>query len=262
MEIFERQQRKHHAFNNHLITAALCRLDFQPLFGFENIVGKFQKRFVTEFPISKVGYDLGYDIDISDRKEPKISTVNGPQIYELANSDHGKKIKFSNTSLILEYYKYIGFNPFRDTFSNLLEFIFQNGGREVVTPTRLGLRKINQHIILGNNVSGFDDFFNDFLTKHFKMPFVNESMDQDKHYIRFQVDDIFGVNLQYGSDLGKQEEKDARRFILDIDVYTQNLSNDCDDIKLKFEKMNELLFDVFFWSINNKMINYLKEKRA
>ena len=263
MKEFKRNQRNEYLglFKRHLIAAVLSRIDFRPLFSFNNLVGQFQKEFSNDFPISKIGNNLGYDIDISNAKDPQIS-VNDDAVktYELINNDEKKQTKFSNTSLILEYYHYIEFESFKQTFSKLLNFIYEKES-DVIKPNRLGLRKINQFILeeSENGVANFKNYFNKSLIEHLGIPFVNQTIDRDRHFMRFQMENNLQVNFQYGTDLGNDSENRARRFILDIDVYTLSIPNKCNEIIAMLEVMNGLLFDIFLWSIEDTMIKHLKK---
>lgn len=264
MKEFKRDQRSEYSeqFKKHLLIAVLSRVDFQTLFSFDSLVGEFQKEFSGDFPVSRIGNDLGYDIDISEKRDPKISFNDVAKMYELINNEERKQTKFGNNCLILEYYKYVGFDSFKKTFSKLLDFICTRE-KKVIKPTRLGLRKVNEFILEENGgLADFNGYFNKFLIEHLRIPFVDQSLSKDRHFVGMQADNELYVNFQYGTDSGNVENKKARRFILDVDVYTSKVPSNHNDIIAKMEKMNTLLFDIFLWSIEDGMIKYLKEGEA
>lgn len=237
----------------------LTRLDYAPLFGFDVIAPAYQKEFLEKFPESAIEAETGYDIDMTDIKDPKLFLRDHKQVFSLSNSPLKKKLKFTANSLILEHHKYSDFDSFSQEFKDVVSFIF---GREqaVYAPTRIGLRKINSLVLKEeSNIENFSGYFRDELIAHLKLPFVNTTASLDKHAISFSLpEEKMNVNLQFSSEKGKKDGADSRRFILDIDVFSTQVPPGASDLFSYLEKMNDLIFDLFWCSIGPKTESYLK----
>ena len=263
---FKRNQRTEirSLFKRHILRMVLTRLDFDPLFSFDQLVGTYQKKFISLLPEASIEELPGYDIELTDIKSPKVSLREIVKTFCLANSSEKKKLKFSATSLILEHHKYSSFEEFSSDFKKPLEFVFnQTDAATVFKPKRLGLRKINPLILPEKTaIETFDGYFNKCLTEHLRIPFLSKTLKQDKHVISFDMDDSdkFSVNLQFSTEKGSQNKSEARRFFLDIDVYSTALTADISECLKTFDKMNNLIFDLFLWSIGEKTKSYLEGK--
>lgn len=261
MKDFERniRQREKDKFKQHILKMVLTRLDFAPLFGFETIAPLYQKQFLTQFPKSDIESELGYDVDMSNLNDPKMSVRDHKQVYCLSNNSEKKKIKFSPTSIILEHHKYIDFDSFFQEFSGVSSFVL-NQAEAVFTPSRLGLRKINSFVLKDEGgMQNFDGFFRDELTRHLKMPFIDNNLSFDRHFMTFSLPaENLDVNFQFSTEKGKKEGADSRRYILDIDVFSSQLPVDLIPCIENLKKMNDLIFDIFWSSIGPKMETFLK----
>lgn len=248
-------------FKSHTLKMVLTRLDFGPIFGFDGVASDFQKKFLASFPESNIEQEAGYDIDMSDFKEPKMFLRENHQTYALSNPIDKKKVKLSTQSLILEHHKYVDFNTFYSEFEGVGNFVFSEK-KAVFTPLRLGLRKINSLVLDDfSDRSQFKGFFDERLTSYLDHPVLKNSLTVDRHFWSFQLDeDQVQVNLQLSSEKGKKQEKDSRRFVLDIDVFTTNLPKDFKDCLNQLKKMNDIIFDIFWSTISDKTETYLKSE--
>ena len=243
-------------FKKQILKMVLARVDFGPLFSFESIVGPYQEKFQPNYPDASVEETPGYDIDIKNIRTPKVSVRELVKTFCLYNPMEKKKLKFSSNSLILEHHTYVSFETFLGELDQALSFLFKSK-EQVFTPKRIGLRKVASVVLPETEtLDSFADVFNDALVQHLKIPFVDRSLQNDKHLLSFSIDEI-GVNFQFSSEKGSQEQKGARRFVLDFDVYTRHLESNVDTCLELYKRMNDLQFDIFWWSIGPRLERYL-----
>lgn len=236
----------------------LARLDFAPIFGFDNIASDFQKKFSDIFPESRIEHETGYDIDMTDFRDPKMHLRENHQTYALSNDPEKKKVKLSPSTLILEHHTYVDFETFFKEMASVGNYIFDEK-KSVFSPTRLGIRKINSLIVDEvNNNSELKGYFDDRLTSYLQLPLINKSLNSDRHFLAFDLDDgKYQVNLQFSSERGKKNDKDSRRFILDIDVYSQSLPKEFSQCMSSLTEMNDIVFDIFWSLISDKTESFL-----
>ena len=263
MKPFTRNLRNSHkdTFKQHILKMVLTRLDFAPLFGFESIAPLYQKQFLSAFPQPTIEAEAGYDIDLTDINSPKMKLREHTQVFCLSNNAAAekKKVKFGATALILEHHKYIDFDSFFNEFKEIAEFVFKRD-QAVFAPTRLGLRKINSLVLNeGEGPKAFEGYFRDELMAHLNSPFVSKNLTADRHLMTFGLpDEGLEVNLQFSSERGKRDGVDSRRFFLDIDVFTNQLPSNLEECLKTMDKMNSLIFDIFYCSIGEKTELLLK----
>lgn len=264
MKPFERNLREKlkDTFKHHTLKMVLTRLDFAPIFGFEVVAADYQKKFSAIYPESKIEQEAGYDIDMSDFREPKVLLRENNQTYALSNAGEKKKIKLAPTCLILEHHSYVDFESFYKEFEEATKFVFSEK-KSVFSPNRLGLRKISSIVLEESEDILFKGYFDDRLTSYLSLPFLNKSLNVDRHFISFSLpEDNVQVNLQFSSEKGKKSEKDSRRFVLDIDVFTANLPKNAEQALSHLKKMNDIIFDIFWNLIGPKTEEYLKTAGA
>lgn len=256
-----REQHKDQAFKQNILKMVLCRLDFEQLFSFGKYVEDYQKHFSSKFPIAKEENIVGFDIDLTDRNNP-ILKPSDEKVYNLSTQDAKKKIKLAKTSLILEHHKYSGFTEFSEEFKEVSNYFFKDLQAPFV-PKQLSIRKVNSYVLAeGESLQNFSDYFNESLVQHLKIPMLNKSLKRDKHVLNFIIDEKYMTNLSFSTETGNTAKGQARRFILDIDVSTKNVSDKFDDLFTELNTMNNILYDVFWWSIEKNIVNYLKSEKT
>jgi len=240
-------------FKRHLIETTIIRLDFADIFTAEEFSSK---------AISKIG-KLFTERRIEKGRNYKISNEGiffegEAKSWILLDPETKNYVKISNTFFVIEYKKYSSFEEFIETFKKVFSIyksLFKDNELK-----RIGLRKINGYSEKENKkISSFKGYFNDFLISHLNSSIFEtpDDLDEDRHTISTK-NKGYKVTLNYGTSRGTQNGDNARKFFLDIDCFTKKDINSQTLLK-HIDKMNNCLFDVFYWSISGKMIKKLSK---
>lgn len=243
----------------HILKMVLVRLDFAPLFSFDNIAGAAQKQFLIKYPQSSIEEEVGFDVDIKNKSAPTISVRESNRTSVMGNPEQKKKLKLNQKALILEHHQYDNFGTFFDEFISAAQFVFTQSNA-VYSPVRLGLRKISTLVLPEiESIEKFSELYNSAVTQHLSIPFLSRTLRTDKHFLSFTLEnDDLGVNFQFSTEKGRKGDDDARRFILDIDIFSTSLDRDLKKLPDVLKKMNEVGFDLFWWSTGPRLERYLR----
>ena len=252
------------SIKKHIIVAAICRIDFNPLFAFDSLKNEFQKKFSANFPIAEIESISDFEID-STKLEAPIPVVRNKgnvESYVLRNPDRQAKLKFSKDSLIIEQGKYTTFEDFTSAILSVYEFIEKSVGEALVVK-RVGIRKLNQHIVNDQPLkTAFDGFFNSALISQLKSDICVDNLVIGKHCLQFKIDS-FDLILNYGTDSGYVSENNnialKKRFYVDIDCFFTEKVSSIKHLKTILSDMNDVIFDVFWWSTDEKLRELMRK---
>jgi uncharacterized protein (TIGR04255 family) len=242
-------------FKTHLIVGTLARLRCEPLFAHTQIAAKLRKDLQSKYPKALETPGLVYQIEFA---ENILKNEKDSRSLALADSSKKKTVVVGSEGFLLECYDYENFDVFKADFSEVLDGIW-NHELATVQPTEISLRKINNFPLeeSGTKIAEFGDYFNDTLSVYFSSGNFDSQLFEDRHRLAIK-ENQFEVILNYGSQKGKLGETDARRFFVDIEVKTSDIEPTIKSVMSLIEQANELIFDVFVWSLKDKMIQFLK----
>lgn len=248
------------ALRRHILSAVLARIDFDPVFGVEQLAGGLHTLVKDRYPTPQYGSGLNYQIDIGNPVDPVIK-ASEVKSFELVNAEEKRQLKFGATALVLEHFNYESFTTFKGDFRKACQYVWSKSPAGI-KPKRIGLRKLN-HFILNepSGVQSFDGYFNSILTAHLSPSLIKEELLEDKHRL-LTSSDGFMVAIQYGSDKGIQEDKPSRRYVLDIDVFSEEPSLTLDACMDQLNTMNDLIFDIFWWAIGDGVKDFMRRDAA
>ena len=178
--------------------------------------------------------------------------------YILKNNKNKNYIKINQNSILIECKTYENFNGLLQLFNEILSIYFSLYPNNNIL--RIGLRKINFYDKEEKDqLITFEEYFNDSLLPELNKKYLGTTLSQDIHsyIIKGENNEGFSINFRYGSSVFEEKEKKIRRFILDIDGYSfDDLSQKT--LIEKFKKINDKIFDVFYFSIGDKIKGELK----
>lgn len=219
--------------------------------------------------INEVEFDLKDPEQIETQLALPISELRKNKAFNFATKDMSQTLKVTKffTTLSIESDRYVSFETFGNIFSKVIEII--NNNNEFIRILRLGLRKINNCILL--DISKLNEYFEE---KYFDN--IANGLDADEIEINmlrsektdsFYVDDK-NVNLTRFLLLGlldrDGEEKDAYQVILDIDVYEndeellERITKDYKNVYNKLTSINDLSFKLYIQMLKDEFISQLK----
>lgn len=232
-------------FKKHILNKVLFRIDFEDIFDAKEFASHIVSKVGTEYP--KRQQEEENLIKLAEGLTTPIKKVIS---FILFNKDNSNSIKVSSTFLVLEYNHYKCYEDLVETFKiifSLYNKLFPNN-----KILRLGLRKINFFDKPEKDtLQTFEGYFNSFLTTQLDSKLFRSGLNEDMNSLVVDEGD-FIINYKYGTVKGKLDDNNARRFILDIDGFKVgeiapgkllNIAN----------KINNKMFDIFYWSIGDKM---------
>jgi uncharacterized protein (TIGR04255 family) len=240
-------------FKKHLLESVIVRLDFADILSAENLSSEIVSSIGCEFSERRV--ETGRNYKISD---DGIFFDGEAKSWVLMDPKTKNYVKISNTFIVVEYKQYTSFEEFISIFEKV--FSIYNSLFKDNELKRIGLRKVNGYIENeSEKIISFEEYFNSFLVSHltseiFETP---DDLEGDRHTLSTKNKD-YKITLNYGTSRGLSQKENARKFFLDIDCFAK------ENIKSKnllehLDKMNDCLFDVFYWSIKDKMIRKLSK---
>jgi uncharacterized protein (TIGR04255 family) len=229
---------------------------------FEN-KSRILNEFAERYPRMHDNISKNYEIQFQ-HETPIINTTKG-QGFVLKSSDGARSINFNSNSIDINvnglgYKNFAEIQEFEiEKIKNLLISL------DILIVNRIAVRKIN---IIGIKVpdnTNLTQISKDLLNEQIAFSLDNYPMEEfiqqnitNVNYVK----DKNGLNLKSGLTLQPNNvnaKLNLGHIICDIDIYN---SDDIDSKNLseEFRKLNEELFDIFIWFLNNKAINILKNE--
>ncbi len=232
-------------FHKHTIVKAILRLDFNDVFDAKQIASQTVSKLGKKYSISTEEKDVLL-------KASNFSLIPIKEItsYILKDPLTDNSIKINSTSIILEYNKYTNFDEMLKTFDVIFKVyneIFPNNAL-----IRAGIRKINMyHKNENKSLQSFNKYFNKFLLSSLNKNIFDINLEQNINTFK-TIDNNLNIIVQYGSQKGIINNKNARRFILDFDCFvTSDIFSD--NINNIFVTINNKIFDIYYWCIGDKL---------
>jgi len=231
-------------FKKHILHTVILRMDFADIFDAKELASKMVAKFAKDFPQRDEETE-----QLFEQTEFAIVPVNKITSYFLRNNDTHNYIKINKNSIALEYKTYETFEKLIGVLKDVLAIYSPIYAENRIL--RVGLRKINFFDKEEKaNLEIFEGYFNKLLLPSMNNECFDTSLSQDMHsyLIKGEKEEKYSVNFKYGT---VKLEK-IRRFILDIDGFSFKELNK--DILIKrLEEINNKIFDIFYWSIDDKM---------
>jgi uncharacterized protein (TIGR04255 family) len=248
---------KREVFKSHTIVRCIVRLDFEDVFDVSDLAKSIIPEISNKYPQRRKENAINLKILSKEQDSNKDNDdVIKESVYVFFNEDNNS-IKLGNTFILIDCSNYINFDDLLEIFKTLLnkltELYPDNKYR------RLGLRKINAFFEkeTENNLASFEDKLNEFYTDHLNKNVFDSALREDYHKISVPDLNDMEMLLQFRTDKGHKDNENNRRFILDIDFFTINIEEK--DIEQKLKDLNSRLFDVYVWSIKDKLKNKLRD---
>jgi len=233
------------------------RLDFSDLFDISSYVKKLIPLLSNKYPIRNKEEEISvFFSDLINNKESKHSPVPVDN-YIFANIDTTNQIKINSRFISLIFTKYKDFEDMIADFNMVFDEFTKTYTN--IAYTRLGLRKINILELEENKgvLQTFKDYFNDYLVHHLVSGPFDSTLSTDQHTMISQDSNNMNLILKHATQNGVRNDKSYRRFILDIDYYMKELTNKF--IPEQLSILNQRIFDVFYWSISDKLKGDLRK---
>lgn len=197
-----------------------------------------------------------FKIQINKNETPIVNTIKG-ESFLLKTQDGKRTIVFNPTSIDLniqgEAYK--NFDEIAENEILLIKQLLEKFDVKLIN--RVAVRKVNAIGVLVQQNTNLSVISNDLLNPHVAASFDfmpgGDNITQNINSISYKLGDS-GMNLKIGYNVPSQSP--IGHFICDIDRF-DNCSIPIDDIIPKFKKINEEIFDVFIWFLNEKSIKFL-----
>lgn len=192
-----------------------------------------------------------------------ISKSENENFIELKTLNGKRKISISDNVVNFQIAgdDYKGFDSFIQNEFLIFQTILNNNKIENVT--NLQLRKINllgyegvsdvQPLVVTENI-----FREDLIKSFTYIPNDGETFKRKLDTLHYYYEnEKIDLILKYGLIVDSAE---SGKIILDIDISKKNIN--CDELTVKIEELNNKLFNVFYWAINDKAKDLLKTENG
>ena len=215
--------------------------------------------FNSNFPRVNQNVAKGFQISFKQNEQtPILQSLKEEQGIEM-KSDDGQKVIFINStsfSVTISGRVYKNFNELKDQIEQIQEFFKIC---DITSVKKVAIRKMNIiEFKITNNPSETLEYIiaSDLLSNLSYFP-NSELIKQNIQTVNY-LNDEHRLILKYGLNVPPPPNKDLGQIIIDIDLI--NLANT--DIEKVFETadvMNQEIFNVFSWSINQNTLSLLNE---
>lgn len=212
--------------------------------------------FETKYP--RLNDVISNEVEIQIKNEtPIVNTIKGKG-FALRTNDGNKTLTFSNTSVDLSI-NGIGYKNFNTILNFELKEICDLLSRNSVNVVdRIAIRKINIVGIVINEDTFLaqisKELLNESIYHNFECFPMEEMINQNINNVNY-LNGKNGLNLKLGYTVQPKNPK-LGHLICDIDRFNID-STKIEDIKKIFEDINNEIFDVFMWFLNEKSIKIL-----
>lgn len=248
-------------YQSPFVSKVIARLDFNP--PYKKFNSEIDKRLLDKireyFPILLPQQNIATELKISAIGGHVETTNTARQELHFHSNDRQQRLVLNENFLLFDLVKYDGFKRLQNTFSNIVNVLFDT--YEGLNVNRFGLRYINSisRQIEGqyDNIFQWDDYINKTLTnltnfiedKHNLIRAINiAEMKYDDYSVRFQ----YGFpNPDYPANIAKKS------FLLDYDAYCNWILTKDDIIRylpIFHDKIQELFEKSITDEARNKMV--------
>lgn len=254
----------------------IIRIDYSGIVDIKSGLNEIHNNFINygfvkmreEF-IQEAEFKLDDPIMINGQGSIPIKEIQKTETFKYASADEDLILEINRffTTLSINAIKYRDFNEYIDIFSNVVSLI--KSKNTFMNPLRLGVRKINDCILLNKNK--FDYFFNERYFRDIAKDLSEDGIDVKKLNTSI-VDNIYKDDISYnyirncteGTLSNGEQTIEGYQVVVDIDGYTQNndrlnniISNKlCIDNFLS--EINENLFNLYKFTLSNQFIELLQ----
>ncbi|UOW67235.1 TIGR04255 family protein [Paraclostridium bifermentans] len=254
----------------------IIRIDYSGIVDIKSGLNEIHNNFINygfvkmreEF-IQEAEFKLDDPIMIDGQGSIPIKEIQKTETFKYASADEDLILEINRffTTLSINAIKYRDFNEYIDIFSNVVSLI--KSKNTFMNPLRLGVRKINDCILLNKNK--FDYFFNERYFRDIAKDLSEDGIDVKKLNTSI-VDNIYKDDISYnyirncteGTLSNGEQTIEGYQVVVDIDGYTQNndrlnniISNKlCIDNFLS--EINENLFNLYKFTLSNQFIELLQ----
>lgn len=242
----------------------LRSVTFQMKYAKENSVlnqkAKLIELLSSTFPNNKEENAVSFQLP-PDNKTQIIPKHEGIAGFYFETKDKLKSLHISTTNMVITItgQQYINFEAFWNEFEPKISDILKTSGISEIN--WLSIRKINLiqlKLLEGEMVyQGISSIFNKALVDQYLILPGKEYL--NRGFSNFTLtNDNKNLNLTIGLLPSSQEIKDL---ILDIDLFCDNEKLKIDEIKNRFGEINQEIFNVFNWSLQDATIETLKQEQ-
>lgn len=219
--------------------------------------------------IQEAEFKLDDPIMIDGQGSIPIKEIQKTETFKYASADEDLILEINRffTTLSINAIKYRDFNEYIDIFSNVVSLI--KSKNIFMNPLRLGVRKINDCILLNKNK--FDYFFNERYFRDIANDLSDDGIDVKKLNTSI-VDNIYKDDISYnyirncteGTLSNGEQTIEGYQVVVDIDGYTQNndrlnnIISNKSDIDNFLSEINENLFNLYKFTLSKQFIELLQ----
>lgn len=260
---------------NNFLRRIILRLDYNGVIDIKETLVELQKflksiGFVDMMSgfISEVEFELNDPILIESQSSIPLKELNKIETYKFQTADKNTFLEVNRlfVALSINSENYCVFEDYRDKFIEIIELIGKKN--EYLKPTRLGLRKINNCILL--NRTKFAEYFNPEYYRDISVSLKKDGFESDTldskcidtvYYKRYMFNYI--RCLTQGTLRKDSEEQDVYQVSLDIDGYSndsewlKNLNLDKTKFKFALDEINDALFNLYLKTLSKNFISKL-----
>lgn len=250
---------KREVFKQHIIRRCILRIDYSDLFDVSDFTKSLINVLTDKYPVRKREKEglLLFPQDITENSEEKKEDnkflVNS---FIFSDKDGLNFIKINNHFISYEFNSYVNFDDALSVFNVVFNEFKKYFPRTIIT--RLGLRKINVYEQEEEkSLQSFREYFNPFYTSHLTDGLFDKDLIIDQHIMTSSDNNGLNINLKYATQPGILNDRKYRRFILDIDCFTGDVNED--NVNERLKVVNDRIFDIFSWSITDKLKEELRK---
>lgn len=246
-------------YNTNFLTEIIFKLDFVSDFDAIEKISEIKKKLKPDFDNTSERFEQNINIDLTNNEGHMKSVPIMWLFHDCENVENSSKyIEIGKNHIILDYNAnkndYSDFRDIKKYISLILQLTNIYGLKET---NYIGLRYINQIVCEKGNPHSWEELINSDLLS----PNLINKYDKPKRFMRnfnFKKED-FNINFNFGQYNSEYPNPIARKeFVLDYDCYSDDINN-ISDIEIISEKMNEIIYELFEDSIEDKLRKQMKE---
>lgn len=249
----------HKYFNKNFLKTVIFQISFDENIKCIENKDEIISLFSSNFPRVNQNVTKGFQISFKQKEQtPILQSLNEDQGIEM-KSDDGQKIIFINKtsfSVTVSGRAYKNFNKLTEEVEKINEFFTICG---ITTVKKIAIRKMNivEFKISDNPSSTLEYIISPDLLSNLSYFPKSELIKQNIQTVNY-INDECRLNLKYGLNVPPPPNTELGQIIIDIDLI--NLANN--EISKVFDAanlMNQEIFNVFSWSINDNTLTLLNE---